>query len=332
MNTEFNDLINKANKIYHENFDDTTYFGRCIFLSWYCEKASCKFCFRSTTKHKITFAKNAKRSVASILTDAYLGKKLGFKIEFLTGGYGIFEFDEIVDIAKKVSEIYNEKIWVNLGVLSKEEMLKLKPYVEGICASIETIEENLHNEICPEKPIKPYEDMLKIAEELGFKKSITIVIGLEEKKEDIKILFDFIKKHKLYQITFYALKPVNGTPYTKSPTIEYYSWWISNTRINFPKLKIIAGLTPKTPQYTKTILDAGANAITKFPVLKKFNTSDTKLIEQQIKNANRKLIGSLTKLPKFDIDKDLEEFDFSVELKKTMKEKIMQYINKFNVE
>ncbi|MFP4403825.1 MAG: radical SAM protein [Candidatus Woesearchaeota archaeon] len=329
MDDKLQELIFKANKVYNENFNNETYFGRCIFLSWYCDKGSCDFCFRSTIKHKIKHSKNAKRSVASILTDAYLGKKLGFKIEFLTGGYGIFEFDEIVDITKKVSEIYNEKIWINLGVLSKEEMIKLKPYIKGICASIETIEEELHNKICPEKPIKPYEEMLDIANSLKLKKSITIVIGLNEKKEDINLLFDFIKKHKLDQITFYALKPIKETPYTKSPSIEYYSWWIANTRINFPKLKIIAGLTPKTPEYTKIILKAGANAITKFPVLKKFNTKDTKLIEDQIKEANRNMTSNLTKLPKFDIDKDLEKFDFNTELKKNMKEKIMQYINKF---
>ena len=146
----------------------TAYFGRCIFLSWYCDRGTCDFCFRSTTKHKIKHAENAKRSLASILTDAVIGKNLGWEIEFLTGGYGIFDFDEIVNIARLVSNIYGRKIWVNLGALSKDEMIKLQPYVEGICASIETIEPVLHDKICPDKPIQPYSDMLKVASDLGF--------------------------------------------------------------------------------------------------------------------------------------------------------------------
>src|SRR3989344_1176956 len=113
-----------------------TRFGRCIFLSWYCEKGTCNFCFRSTINHKLKFSKSTNRGLSSILTDAIIGKNLGWEIEFLTGGYGIFYFDEIIKIAKYVSKIYGYKIWINLGVLKEEEMEKLKPYVEGICASI----------------------------------------------------------------------------------------------------------------------------------------------------------------------------------------------------
>ncbi len=308
----------------------TTYFGRCIFLSWYCEKGSCKFCFRSTIKHHIKHAKNAKRSLASILTDAIIGKNLGWKIEFLTGGYGIFDFNEIVKIAKHVSEIYNENIWVNLGALKKEEMEKLKPYVEGICASIETIEPKLHDSICPEKPIKPYSDMLKLAKELGFKTSITIVVGLGEKKEDFKLLADYIKRYKLDGITFYALKPVKDTPYTKSPSPEYYAWWIKQTRESFPNIKIMAGLTPKKVDYTKLILEAGADAITKFPAIKQFNSEKARLIEKMAGQAGRKFEGSLTQLPDVNWDKEVENLDIDDKLKEDVKYKLKQYLAKMS--
>jgi len=319
-------LVKRANKIYSENFNKKTWFGRCIFLSWYCDVATCKFCFRATIKHKIKHAATARRSLASILTDAIIAKALKWRIEFLTGGYKIFSFEEILDIAKKVSEIYGKRIWINLGILDKEQLEKLKPYVEGICASIETVEPNLHNKLCPDKPIKPYEEMLELAGKLGFKKSITIVIGLEEKKEDIELLFNFIEKHKLDRITFYALKPVKGSPYTKSPEEEYYAWWIAQTRIKFPKLEIIAGLTPKKPDYTKLILQAGANAITKFPVVKKFNTSETKLIEKQIKEAGRELTGSLTKLPEINFNEEVDKLNLDNELKEKIKIKLNQYL------
>lgn len=292
-----------------------TRFGRCIFLSWYCEKGTCKFCFRSTLNHKIKFSKSAKRGLSSILTDAIIGKNLGWEIEFLTGGYGIFEFDDIIKIAKYVSEIYGHKIWVNLGVLKEEEMKKLKPYVEGVCASIETIEPKLHNSICPDKPIEPYSKMLETARKLGFKTSITIVIGLGENKKDFDLLKEYIKEQRLDRITFYALKPIQGTAYTKSPEPEYYAWWISQTRKEFQKIKIMAGLTPKRVDYTKYILEAGADNITKFPAVGLFNSKQAKQIEEQIKLANREFKGSLTKLPKINWDKEISKLPFDNSLK-----------------
>jgi len=305
-----------------------TWFGRCIFLSWYCEKGSCKFCFRSTIQHKIKHAKTAKRSIESIMTDAIIGKNLGWRIEFLTGGYGIFSFEEMLDIIRKVSQIYNQKIWINLGTMDEEQLKQIKPYVEGVCASIETVEPKLHNELCPEKPIAPYEDFLETAGKLGFKKSITIVIGLGEKKEDFILLADFIEKHKLDRITFYALKPVKGTGFERSPDAEYYAWWISQTRKRFPKTKIMAGLTPKRPDYTKIILEAGADAITKFPAIKKFGSEDAELVEKLAKDAGRDFQGTLTKLPDIDWENEVDKLDFDDELKEKIKIKLKEYLRK----
>lgn len=330
MVEDFNKLIADASKVYSDNFPATAWFGRCIFLSWFCDVGTCKFCFRSTIKHKIKHAKTAKRTVSSICVDAILGKHLGWRIEFLTGGYRIFSFEEMMDIIKKVSHIFDEKLWINLGALKKDELLLLKPYVEGICASIETVEPKLHKEICPDKPVKPYEDMLDMAKKLGFKTSMTIVIGLGEKKEDIDLLFEFIEKHELSRITFYALKPVIGSGYTKSPDIEEYAWWIAKTRIRFPKLEIIAGLTPRHPEYAKTILLAGANAITKFPVLKKFNTDKTRLIEEQVKEAGREFSSSLTRMPDVDFNAyidDLPKDLFGDKLKTDIKAKLKEYLD-----
>lgn len=303
-----------------------TWFGRCIFLSWYCEKGTCKFCFRSTIKHKIRHAKSARRSTASILADTIIGKNLGWKIEFLTGGYGIFDFDDIAEIARHVSQIYGHKIWVNLGALKKEEMEKLKPYVEGVCASIETIEPRLHDYVCPDKPIEPYSDMLRAAKKLGLKTSMTIVIGLGEKKEDFPLLEGFIRDYGLSQITFYALKPVKGTPYTKSPEPEYYAWWIRETRKKFPDITIMAGLTPKRVDYVRQILEAGADGVTKFPAVAQFNSEKANQIEQQAREAGREFLGSLTELPTADWEKQVDNLDVPGDTKQKIKIKLNQHL------
>lgn len=317
-------VIKEANRIYLENFKPITWFGKCIFISWYCDLASCKFCFRASIKNKVK-AEKARRSLASILVETFLAKKLGWRIEFITGGCKSLPFDELLDIIKNVSLIYDKKIWINLGLFNKEQLEELRPYVEGVCASIETINPELHREVCPDKPIEPYEEMLQKAD--GFKKSITIIIGLCEKREDFELLADFIERNNLDRITFYALKPVEGTIYKESPCVEDYSWWIAKTRIRFPKLEIMAGLTPKRIEYVKPVLIAGANAITKFPAIRKFASEKCKEIEEQVKDAGRAFLGTLTKLPSINVDEEVANSKIDEDLKHDFKVKLEKYIN-----
>ncbi|MBD3361877.1 radical SAM protein [Candidatus Woesearchaeota archaeon] len=321
-------MIEQANKKYFENFPRESYYGRCIFLSWYCERGTCKFCFRSTTKHKIKHASSAKRSMASILVEAVLAKHLEWNIEFLTGGYGIYPFNELLEIIQNVNKILDKKVWINLGSFTTEELKQLKPYVEGICASIETTDEKLHNELCPDKPIKPYSNMLKKAKELGFKTSMTIVIGLGEKEQDFKLLKQFIQEHNLDRITFYALKPVKGTIFEnkQGPTTEYYADWIAKTRTAFPKIEIIAGTTARRYNEAGTLLRAGANAITKFPATKLFGTEQAKVIEQEAEKKGRPMKGTLTKLPKIDWNSQIDNLELKPALKEQIKTKLRQYL------
>ncbi len=330
--SETKKLIEQAHEIFRKNQKPEGWFGRCIFLSWYCDLGTCDFCFRSTIRHKARYAKTAKRELSAILAEALISKNLGWRIEFLTGGYRIFSFNEMLDITKKIHQIYEQKLWINLGTIEREKLLEMKPFVEGVCASIETINPELHDRICPDKPIEPYSKMLFLAKELGFKTSMTIVIGLGEKQEDFPLLERFIDEHKLDRITFYALKPVKGTRYTKSPEADDYAWWIAKTRIRFPNIEIIAGLTPKKgEEYAGLILKAGANAITKFPIVKKFNSRQAQEIERQAKS-DREFKGTLTKMPEIDWNSEIEKLPFEQELKADIKQKIRCIVSKMKGE
>lgn len=328
MSPETELLLKQAQEAYAKNFTPTCWYGRCIFLSWYCDLGTCKFCFRSTQKHKIKFAPDAKRTLSSVLVEALLCKKLGWRIEFLTGGYKIYPIEQLVEIAKQVSKAYGEKIWLNLGVITKEDLEQFKPYVKGIVSSIETVEPELHKFVCPDKPIELYEAMYAYASD--FKKSMTIVIGLGEKKEDFELLKKFIEKHKLDRITFYALKPVKTTVFENSngPETEDYLWWIAQTRIHFPKLEIIAGTTARRYEEVGLLMQAGANAFTKFPATKMFGTKQAQQIEEDIRTAGRKLQRSITKLPEVDWDKEIEELELEKELEADVKSKMKIYIER----
>ena len=115
------------------------------------------------------------------------------------------------------------------------------PYIEGVCGSIECSDEKLHDKLCPSKPLKPIINMLDYASSHNIKTAITIIIGLGERIEDYGLLKDFITVHKIDRITFYALNPHETKFFSDGPDPKYYVSRIAKTRIDFPKLEIIAG-------------------------------------------------------------------------------------------
>jgi len=298
VDEKLKELLDKATTTYNENFNGDCWLGRCIFLSWYCALGDCDFCFRSTQKHKIQHPASARRTKESIYTEAFIAKVLNWKLEFLTGGYGIFDFEQIVEIIRTVSEIFGQKIWVNLGTLGKPQFEKLLPYIEGYVASVETLEPTLHKKVAPSKPMGPYDHSLKTAKELGLKKSITIVLGLGEPLEDYEYVKEYIKKYDLTRITYYALRPVKDTPYEHGPDPEFVAEWIARTRIDFPKIEIIVGTAESRLTEISTLLAAGANAITKIPATKIFGTTGAEDVHNQVEYAGRKFISELRELPK----------------------------------
>ncbi len=322
------EVVDKAGETYREAFGKKSWYGRCIFLSWYCGRGDCKFCYRSTIQHKKRFRDKARRSTESIIVEALIAKAMNWELEFLTGGHDCLPFEDIEEISRIIKDVFQEKIWVNLGALSKEKLKKLSSYVKGVVGSVETTNKELHDEVCPSKGIKEYEEMFRNAQELNMKRSMTIVIGLGEEKEDIKKMFNFIEKHSLERITFYALKPVKGTPYEKGPDTDYYTWWLANTRINFPQLTIIGGTTARRVEEVDKLLEAGVNAVTKFPASKKVGTEDAKLFAQKYRDAGRECEGRFYSYPEKDWDEEIEKIDISEELKKKVKKKLEDYIGR----
>ena len=330
---ELKELIDKSNSVYWDNFDGETWFGRCIFLSWYCSKGTCTFCFRSVTKDKIKEPEKARRSLASVIAEAMMIKGLGWRIEFLTGGYGILDDDEIKRIVKLVSQVLEEPIWINLGEMGIELLEEFRPYVQGLYSSIETLEPKLHKKVCPDKPIEPYVDMIKNSEKLGYKNAITIIIGLGEKREDFPLLEKFLKDNKIKRITIYALRPVKNTPFEHGPESTEVAWWISKTRIVFPKIEIIVGTAIYRVPEISLFLEAGANAITKLPATKMFNTIDAMTVENEFKKAKRNFTGKFTSKNIYEVadwEGMLNRIDVTDEERIKIKETLYNYLDSMN--
>lgn len=298
------------------------YFERAIFFSWYCSRGDCKFCYMSTQKDKIKDPKKARRSKESILAEAILCKLLDWKVEFISGGYESFDFNELVDLIKTIKDITGYKQWINMGVLPEERLKKLVPYIEGFCGSVECVNKKIHDFVCPSKPVDEIERMYKLCDKYNLKKAMNIIIGLGETIDDFPKLEEFINKHGISKITFYSLNPQKGTIFTKSPELDYYKEWIKKTRESFPDLHIIAGAWIDKPDYFPELIKAGATNITKLPITKVFGSSTIKKIVDSIPNFKSNFLS----IPKIDFDKEVEKID--PKLREKVKTKLSQYISK----
>jgi biotin synthase-like enzyme len=300
-----------------------THFERAIFISWYCSKRDCAFCYLSSRKNIKQDPVKDRRSLSSILAEAIICKACKWKVEFISGGCDTYSDKELLNIIKNIYKITKQKQWLNLGVLNEKQLKLFKPYTEGVCGTVECITPKLRDRLCPSKPLKEIEDMFKSCDKLKLKKTITIIIGLGEKLSDFRYLREFVKKWKLDRITFYRLKPQKGTIFEgkKGPNTDYYVEWIKKTRKEFPKtteikkisgvpknksktcfssIKIVAGSWLSHLDEIHLLLKAGADSITKFPSIRKFNTKYAKKIEEEARRAGRMFEGSLTKVPKIN--------------------------------
>lgn len=320
-------LVERANKVFLDNHGSDVWFGRCVFLSWYCSRGSCDFCFRSTQKHRISFAEKAKRTKESVYSEAIITKASNWKLEFLTGGYDVYSFEEILQVAKICYEVFGEKIWVNLGVLKKQDLEALKPYVEGVVASLETVNKNIHRKVCPDKEMAPYLEMLGVARTLGFKTGITIVIGLGETINDYVDAKKIIQDYGVDRVTLYALRPVKGTPYTNGPEPEDVVEWIARTRMDFPKIEIMAGTAVSRLPEVTYFLKAGANGFTKLPATRIFGSELAKSLTTLSKEAGRTLKSNFSTLNTDDWKHIVESLSLNDDEKNSLLKKLVDYEN-----
>ncbi len=329
MDEELPQLLEKAQAIYHQNYPAETCFERAIFFSWGCTIGDCTFCYMSTQPASKK-PSETKRSTESILAEFIIAKNLGWDIGFFTGGIGIFTPAEIEFLLKAAMEIVRDKIWLSVGPLSKPLLQKYLPYIKGVVGSTETMNPELHNLVCPSKPLEPYEQMFAAAKELGLPRAMTFIVGMGETKEDLRLLQEFIQKYAINKIHLYGLVPHPGTMFENSsiPTKEEQGWWIAQLRISFPLLDIQCGVWEDRIENVSFLLNAGANSISKFRATALFGTPLAQELERQAAQAGRTFRGTLTVLPAANWDEEIRALSFSHELKTAIHEKLSEYLTR----
>jgi len=302
-------------------------FERAVFLSWYCSLGDCKFCYMSTQKNKIKEPKKARRSLDSVLAEVLICKKLGWGLEFVSAGYGAFDFEELLVYLKAIKKVWGRKLWLNVGYLNEGQVKKLEGLVEGVSVSIETVNWELRKKLCPSKPVGVMLETLKLCDKYGLKKSMTLILGLGESIEDFGELKMFIEDYGMDRITFYRLKPQKGTVFEGKKVLETedYVRWVEKTSKEFPKLKIVVGSWLDYLDEISLLLKAGARGVTKFPAIKLFGTKYAGQIEEESRKVGG-FEGSLTRLPKVNWKEEVGKLSLGEGVLK----KVLEYVKIMN--
>ena len=313
MDSNIFDLIKKANETTLNKHGNLITLERAVFLSWWCDKGDCAFCYMSTQKDKIKDPAKARRNVNNIYAEAEMCKRLDWNIEFLSGGYKSFTTQEIKQIATTIKDITGDGVWLNTGIT--DELNEYGSEIKGITGAVEVANPEIHNNVCPSKKLEDISNMLDVAGYLGFKKAITIILGLGETLEDVDYLIDYIREHKIDRVIFYSLNPHKETAYADSsqPASLYYAQVVAQVRLAFPDIEIICGTWIDNLANIGILILSGANGITKFPLFKMFATKYGKRVEEEVKWAGRELKGTFTDKTKLgpkksEISPDLDKF------------------------
>lgn len=313
MDSNIFDLIKKADETTLKNHGDLITLERAVFLSWWCDKGDCAFCYMSTQKDKIKDPKKARRNVSNIYAEAEMCRRLDWNIEFLSGGYESFTTYEIKEIATTIKDITGDGVWLNTGIT--DDLAEFGDEIKGITGAVEVANPEIHNRVCPSKKLEDISGMLDVAGDLGFKKAITIILGLGETLDDVDYIIDYIKDHKIDRVIFYSLNPHKETIYANSsqPASLYYAQVVAQVRLAFPEIEIICGTWIDNLANIGILILSGANGITKFPLFKMFGTKYGKRVEEEVKWTGRRLKGTFTDKSqlgpeKSEVSPDLDKF------------------------
>ena len=328
---ELDILLPQAEKTYKKHFSNMVYFERSIFINWTCSIADCKYCFLSTKpRHDPKEKPTAIRSPASILAEVLVCKAMDWKVGYITGGLRVESTDYLIDLISKINTITEEKIMMNFGPYAKSEIIKFRPHVLGMGSAIESFDEELHNFICPSKPLKSLMKFLENLQEEGLQKLITIILGIGERKEDVDIVIEKIKQYNIEKVQLCFLKPQENTVFDEvpPPNPDYMAWWIAKIRIACPEVQIKVALVQERTHDVELYLRAGANGFSRFRVFFDFNSKYAQELEEGCRRAGRRLEGKFTELSGVDIQKLVEELPFDEELKEKILPKAKQYLRK----
>lgn len=182
--------------------------------SGHCQE-NCKFCAQSGWYH--TGAKVYRLLPEDeILAAARKAKEAGaVRFSLVTSGRNQDnpnEFEEIIDIVKKIREQVGIEVCCSLGLITKEQALRLKEAgITRIHCNIETAP-SYFPEVCSTHTMGDKEEIIRTAQEAGIRVCSGGIIGLGESLDQRVEMAFKLKSMHIDSIPMNILNPVKGTP------------------------------------------------------------------------------------------------------------------------
>jgi biotin synthase len=183
--------------------------------SGHCQE-NCKFCAQSGWYH--TGAKLYRLLPEDeILAAARKAKEAGaVRFSLVTSGRNQDnpnEFEEIIDIVKKIREQVGIEVCCSLGLITKEQALRLKEAgITRIHCNIETAP-SYFPEVCSTHTMGDKEEIIRTAQEAGIRVCSGGIIGLGESLDQRVEMAFKLKSMHIDSIPMNILNPVKGTPF-----------------------------------------------------------------------------------------------------------------------
>ena len=209
-----NELIEIANKITKENFDNTV--EACSIISAKTGKCNenCKYCSQSIHNHA-EIECHPLMDVETVKKAALSAKENGAtRFCIVTSGRvpNDKDFQKILEMIRAVASIDGLHCCASLGLLSEEQIKQIKEAgVERFNHNLNT-SKNYHEKICTTHTFQDRVNTIKMITKHGIEACCGGIIGMGETREDRVDLALSLKELNPKTVPINILNPIKGTP------------------------------------------------------------------------------------------------------------------------
>ena len=213
-NKPLEELIDTANKITKENFNNEV--EACSIISAKTGQCgeNCKYCSQSKHNHA-QIECHPLLDVETVKKAALSAKENGAtRFCIVTSGRKPTnsDFEKILEMIRAVASIDGIHCCASLGLLSREQIQRIKEAgVERFNHNINT-SENYHNFICSTHNFQDRVNTVKMIKEAGMEACCGVIIGMGETREDRIDMALSLKELDPKTVPINILNPIKGTP------------------------------------------------------------------------------------------------------------------------
>ena len=213
-NKPLEELIDTANKITKENFNNEV--EACSIISAKTGQCgeNCKYCSQSKHNHA-QIECHPLLDVETVKKAALSAKENGAtRFCIVTSGRVPTgeDFDKILTMIKEVASIEGIHCCASLGLLSEEQIKKIKEAgVERYNHNINT-SENYHKNICTTHNFSDRVSTVKMIKKYGMEACCGVIIGMGESRQDRIDMAFSLKELNPKTVPINFLNPIKGTP------------------------------------------------------------------------------------------------------------------------